>query len=151
MRRLFVVALALALSGCATFPGRQAARIPAVGSGEAVQVNRKEASKIAGDILKLLKKDYGPGQTVFVVSKKNGPIGERLRGDLRSAGYGVSVAAPSAAPGTRLTYLADNYDPGRIVVGVGVGETFYAMRLYDLMPSGSVEGEGGWTVREVRP
>lgn len=147
MRRLIVVVLGLMLAGCASLPGGQVGQLPAIGSGETVKVSPIGASDIAKDVVHLLKRHYGPGQTVFIVSKKSGPIGEAIDDDLRTAGYGVSVTTPTAKPGTRLTYLADKYDPGEIIVGVGAGSSFYAMRMYDLLPLGNVEGEGGWTVR----
>ena len=152
MWRLFaVVVVTLALAGCATFPGFaqwQAARSPAVvGSGETVKLNPAQESLIAKDMVSVLKKNgFGPGQSVFIVSG-SGPIGDALRDALRNGGYGVSGGGPAVA-GTGLTYLVDIYLPGSIVVGVGA-DAFYAMRLYDVMPLGNVEGQGDWTVREA--
>jgi hypothetical protein len=145
MRRLFVIVAALALAGCATFTAGRSAQ---VGCGEAVQVSPVGTSDIAKDVVRLLRKNYGPGQTVFVVPKVIGPVGQAIDAELRSAGYGVSHASPAATTGTRLTYLVDNYTPGDIIVGVGAGRTFYAMRMYGVLPRGNVEAEGDWTVRE---
>jgi hypothetical protein len=145
MRRLFVIVAALALAGCATFPAGRSAQ---VGSGEAVQVSPVGTSDIAKDVVRLLKQNYGPGQTVFIVPKENGPLGQAIDAELRSAGYGVSLASPAATTGTRLTYLVDNYTPGDIIVGIGAGCSFYAMRMYGVLPLGKVEAEGEWTIRE---
>lgn len=149
MRRLIIVVCGLMLAGCASLPGGRNARLQGIGSGETVKVNPVGASDIATDVVTLIKKHYGPGQTVFVVSKKRGPIGEAIDDDLRSAGYGVSVAKPTAMAGIRLRYLADTFDPGDILVGVGIGGSFYAMRMYQVLPLGNVEREGDWTVREA--
>ena len=149
MRRVIVVVFGLMLAGCASLPGGQNARLQGIGSGETVKVNPVGASDIATDVVTLIKKNYGPGQTVFVVSKKRGPIGEAIDDDLRSAGYGVSVATPTAMAGTRLRYLVDIFDSGDILVGVGVGGSFYAMRMNQVLPLGNVEREGDWTIREA--
>ena len=146
MWRLFaVVVVTVALAGCATFPALRSRAV--VGSGETVKLNPAQETLIAKDMVSVLKKNgFGPGQSVFIVSG-SGPVGDALRDALRNGGYGVSGGGPAVA-GTGLTYLVDIYLPGSIVVGVGA-DAFYAMRLYDVMPLGNVEGQGDWTVREA--